>query len=193
MWLVIWTWVCWSLISDNDGDISNSVFRSKAGNASIVPVTVPMFLPVVASTKICCPGEMVVFWVVLSSNICSLNFPFGGFSWRVISGNRTMLFARSSVTEYFLKKDIPMRMFPIVGKIMNVSSNTFPPMKKRNSTCFLTGTMFPLAIWTLKSGAGYSSNWAAGGACKMRRSSFSDIALCIAPVSSSPSISYSRN
>ena len=73
-----------------------------------------------------------------------------------------MLFARSSVTKYFLKKDIPMRMFPIVGKIMNVSSNIFPPMKKRSNTCFLTGTMFPLAIWTLMSGVGYSSNWAAG-------------------------------
>ena len=61
MWLVIWTWVCWSLISDIDGDTSNSVFRSKAGNASIVPVVVPIFLSVVASTKICCQGEMVVF------------------------------------------------------------------------------------------------------------------------------------
>ena len=104
-----------------------------------------------------------------------------------------MLFARSSVTEYFLKNDIPIKMFPIVGKIINVSSNTFPPIKNRRRTSFRTGTMLPLAIWTLKSGAGYSSSWAAGWACNIRRSSFSDIALWIAPVSSSPWFSYALN
>ena len=104
-----------------------------------------------------------------------------------------MLFARSRVTEYFLKKDIPINIFSIVGNIMNVSSNTFPPIKNRRRTCFRTETILPLAIWTLKSGTVYSSSWAAGWACSIRRSSFSDITLRIAPVSSSPFFSYALN
>ena len=65
-----------------------------------------------------------------------------------------MFFARSRVTEYFLKKDIPVRIIPIVGRIMKVSSNIFIPMKKRRRTCFRNGTILPFAIWTLESGAG---------------------------------------
>ena len=164
--------------------------RSNAGNASTVPVTLPMSFSAMTGIKICCHGEMVVFCDALSSNICNLNFSFCGFSWRVISGSLTMLFARSKVTEYFLKKDIPMNIFPIVGNIMNVSSNTFPPLKNRRRTCFRTGTILPLAIWTLKSGAGYSLSWVAGWACSIRRSSFSDIALWISPVASSPWFAY---
>ena len=71
-----------------------------------------------------------------------------------MSGNLTMLLAKSRDTEYFLKNDIPMSTFPIVGRTMNVSSKTLPPMKSRSNTCFLTRTMLPLAIRTLNSGRG---------------------------------------
>ena len=119
--------------------------------------------------------------------------PRSGLSCKVMSGNLTTLFARSSVTEYFLKKDIPIKMLPMVGRIMKVSSRTLAPMKKRSSTCFRTGTMLPFAIWTLKSGAGYFSRSAAGWADRNRLSSSSDIALPIAPVSRSPWFSYCRD
>ena len=128
-----------------------------------------------------------------SSIIWILYRPRSGFSCNVMSGNLTTLLARSSVTEYFLKKDIPIKMLPMVGRIMKVSSKTLPPMKKRSSTCFRTGTMLPFAIWTLKSGAGYSSRSAAGWADRIRLSSSSDTALLIAPVSRSPWFSYCRN
>ena len=59
-----------------------------------------------------------------------------------------MLVARSKVTEYFLNNDMPMRTLPIVGRTMMVLSKTLPPMKERNSTCFLTGTILPLSICT---------------------------------------------
>ena len=110
-----------------------------------------------------------------------------------MSGNFTMLLARSRVTEYFLKNDIPMSTLPMVGRTMNVSSKTLPLMKNRSSTCFLTGTMLPLAIWTLNSWAGSSWRRAAGCAERIRRSSASDSALWIAPVSRRPKFSYARN
>ena len=106
-----------------------------------------------------------------------MNFPLKGRSWRVMSGNLTMLLAKSRVTEYFLKNDIPMSTFPIVGRPMNVSSKTLPPMKNRSSTCFLTGTILPLAIWTLNSGAASSWRRAAGCAERIRQCSASDSAL----------------
>ena len=104
-----------------------------------------------------------------------------------------MLLAKSRVTEYFLKNDIPKRTFPIVGRTMNVSSKTLPPIKNRSNTCFLTGTLLPLAIWTLNSGAGSSWRRAAGCPERIRRSSASDSTLWIAPVSRRPKFSYSRN
>ena len=141
----------------------------------------------------CWLGWSIIFCVVFSSNSLFLNFPLTDRSWSVMSGNLTMLLAKSKVTEYFLKKDIPMRMFPIVGRTMNVSSKILPPMKNRKRTCFLTGTMLPLAISTLNSGAGSSSRRAAGWAVRVRRSSASERALWIAPVSSRPKFSYARN
>ena len=69
---------------------------------------------------------------------------------------------------------------------MNVSSKTFRPIKIRNKTCFLTGTMLPLTIWILNYGAG--SSWRKGAGCaeRMRRSSAPDSALRIATVSGRP-------
>ena len=191
--LVIWTWLFFSVICVRAGDTSNCVFLPKAGKVSTVPWIVQRSLSARTGTMIWWSGFMTVFCVVRNSIIWILYRPLSGFSCRVMSGNLTTLLARSSVTEYFLKNDIPIKMLPMVGRIMKVSSNTLPPMKKRSSTCFRTGTMLPFAIWTLKSGAGYSSRSAAGCADRIRLSSSSDIALLIAPVSRSPWFSYSRN
>ena len=92
-----------------------------------------------------------------------------------------------------MKKDIPMSTFPIVGRTINVPSKTFAPIKNRSKTCFLTGTMFPLTVWILNSGAESSWRRAAGWTVRMRRSFVSERALWIAPVSSRPKVSYSRN
>ena len=136
--------------------------RSKAGSPSTVPVMSPRSRSITTGAKACWLGWSTIFYVVFSSSGLFLNLPLTDRNWSVMSGNLTMLLARSRVTESFLKKDIPMRMFPIVRRTMNVSSKIFPPMKNRRKTCFLTGTMLPLVICTLNSGAWSSSRRAAG-------------------------------
>ena len=51
-------------------------------------------------------GDMVIFCDALSSNICNLNFPFRGLSWRVISGNRTIQVHRFFFKEGLSHQDI---------------------------------------------------------------------------------------
>ena len=43
-------------------------------------------------------------------------------------------------------------MFPKDGKTMNICSDSFPAILNFKLTCFLTGTMLPLAIWILNMG-----------------------------------------
>ena len=52
----------------------------------------------------------------------------------------------STVTEYFLRKVMRIRMFPFVGKTMKVYSSIFPAIMNFGATCFLTVTILPLAI-----------------------------------------------
>ena len=42
-----------------------------------------------------------------------------------------MFLSSSSVTGNFSKKDFPMRILPTIGRIMDVSSTIFQPMKNR--------------------------------------------------------------
>ena len=92
----------------------------------------------------------------------------------------------SSVTQFCSEDDFPIRIYPIVGKLMNVPSKCLAAIKKRDETCFQTGTMFAMAIWTIKSGSGIPLMRAIGCVLKIRRSSFSHIALLKTPVSRSP-------
>ena len=54
--------------------------------------------------------------------------------------------------------------------------------KKWNKTCLRSGTMMLFVIWILKFAAGKSSSTAGEWAAVIRRSWFSDKALCVAPV-----------
>ena len=119
--------------------------RLKAGNVSVVPVTVPMSSSVMTGTKNCCKGGITVFWKMRNCIIFVLNSPLVIQSWELLSGKPTMMFARSSVTENFLKKIIPMRLLPIVGKIMNTSPKIIPSInEKSKKDNFLLALFFHL-------------------------------------------------
>ena len=83
----------------------------------------------------------------------------------------------SSVTECFLRKVMPIKMFTIVSKTKNVSSNFFLAVPKYSVTCFLTRTVLPLEIWILNLGGSNSRSNASGRAVGVFRSSFPESAL----------------
>ena len=167
--LVAWTCVRPSWISFSAGDTRRWDFRSNADIPSTMSVMSPMSRSMITGKINCWFGCMTVFCVVFDSINLFSNFPFIGWTWKVMSRNLTMVMPRFRVTEYFLKNDLPMRTLLIKGSTMKVPSNTLPPMKKRRKACFCTGTMLSLAICTSKSGAGSSSRRAAAWAVSIRR------------------------
>ena len=76
----------------------------------------------------------------------AFEFPMFRLSWSGRSGKRTRLVVKTSATEFFLKNDTAMSMLPIVGSIVNVSSEILPARMKGSSTCWWTGTILPLEI-----------------------------------------------
>ena len=85
-------------------------------------------------------------WRVVSSKTPRLNFQWCGLKKNDKSGKWTRLLLRSNVKEHFLKKDVSMRMLPIVGSTMQVSSEIFHARRNWIGTCFRVGMMLPLAI-----------------------------------------------
>ena len=75
-------------------------------------------------------GCITVFWVVRNSIIRILYVPHSGLSCKVMSGNLTTLLARSSVTEYFLKKDIPIKNVAYGGENHERLLENFTPDEK---------------------------------------------------------------
>ena len=147
-------------------------------------------------TIICWWGGSTILWVTLNSHMSQLCLPFALRSWKGTSGKWIRWYRISSNTEFCLKYEIPFRMFANVGRIINVSSNCLSSMEncsKTCKTCLGVGTMLPLAIATLNSGAGISSSRAMEWVVRMLRKSVFDIALCKAVVYSSAFFSYCAN
>ena len=84
-------------------------------------------------------------------------------------------------------------MFGIVERTMNVSANCLSAAEKRSLSYLRTGSILTLAIWILKSGACISLMRAMFWVVKIFCCSVSDMALWIAPVSSSACFSYCEN
>ena len=78
--------------------------RSKAGSPLTVQVMSPISRSITTGAKACWLGWSTIFCVVFNSSSLFLNLPLTDPNWSVMSGNLTMLLARSIVYSIFFEE-----------------------------------------------------------------------------------------
>ena len=117
------------------GVTMSSDFRVNDGFASVMLFDVSKTVVAIIGTISRWMGLTTIFCVTSSSNAPHLTLPCLDWSCSYWSGILTRFYFKSSLTEHFLKNNIPMRMLPIVGSTMNWSSKLRPARNYRNRTC----------------------------------------------------------